>query len=358
MRGNSGIYLIVILLLLLPLITPSHAQDVEIDFKTTRISAKVYEDGHIETGSIEGTITNYGAQKLIDARVEIKITSSGATPVEPEGGGNSIEVFQTKAIYHLGDVKSGETKDFGVSISITDITISKIDYEILVKVKNLSGGYNEIYRSSKTLPVELYGAKAVSPVHSVLAEISSVAYKKGVDSWAEVKITVKNAGDYYENDLSLSIQIFDSKGRSANFNPKYYSLHLPPNEKETIVINLDGELTKKYEVRATVSDGVKTITSNTVSVKLSKMPSGLIWAAVLATIGFIMISIICIMVEDRAEYVLYTIIGFFVGAMGISYIQASIWGYVMVEQFWTYILLIPLGIGILFAMIIGAFFTY
>jgi len=174
-RGNSGIYLIVILLLLLPLITPFHAQDVEIDFKTTRISVKVYEEtNRIETGHIVGTITNYGIKLMEDTRLEVKILSSGAEPVEPEGGGE-VEVFPTKAIYHLGDISSGETKDFDVSIGITDITISKIDYEIMVKVKNLSRSYNEIYRSNKTLPVESYRAKAIEPFHSIIIEIPSDA---------------------------------------------------------------------------------------------------------------------------------------------------------------------------------------
>jgi hypothetical protein len=188
------------------------AQDIEIDFKTTRISVKVYQgDQRIETGHIVGTITNYNSFNLNDTRLEVKIVSSGVVPVEPEGGGYFVEVFPTKAIYHLGNIESGKTEDFDVSIEITDFEITDIVYEILIKSKNKTGEFEELYRKNETLPVELYSANAISPYHSILIEIPEKCSQETKSTSANLKIKIINNGDFYENNLETYIIVLDNE---------------------------------------------------------------------------------------------------------------------------------------------------
>jgi hypothetical protein len=271
MKAIKSINIIFIIFFLLNLISlPIAAIDIDVDFKTTRISAKVFQDeNRIETGHIVGTITNDHAESLYDTRLEMKILSAGAAPVEPEGSAYQIEIFPTKAIYYLGDLESGSTIDFDVSIEITDIEISEIIYEVLVKSKNENGTFEHIYQKNETLQVEFYSSKAVSPVHSIIIEIPSTALLTDEDSWAVTNIKIKNIGDYYENDIFAFFMVttqYIEKGLVYNksqinefldltdkwkytvpYTPMTAYLSLSPGEEAIVTISFDPSHWNKYD---------------------------------------------------------------------------------------------------------------
>jgi len=131
-----------------------NASDIGVDLKTTRVNIITDENMKVaHAGHIIATVTNYGNSSLY-LMVEMKILSAGAMPVEGEFGGETMNIYPTKAV-GTTTLSKGDTVDVDVSIGISDINIQNMAYVLSAKVDN-GGGYMEIYNSGeKTLPVEV-----------------------------------------------------------------------------------------------------------------------------------------------------------------------------------------------------------
>jgi len=153
-----GILYILFISVYMPYAASGQDANISLDIKTTRLSVTLNkENGLVDAGQIVGTITNYGGENISDIRIEIEIESDGSMPVEAEGGGGYIELFPTKAIYHISSLAPGNTKDFGVSIGISDKSISEVRYGIDVYIpKENETGLKRIYTSTDLLlPVDI-----------------------------------------------------------------------------------------------------------------------------------------------------------------------------------------------------------
>jgi hypothetical protein len=131
--------------------------NVSLDIKTTRLKITINnEDKLIDAGRIVGTISNYG-ENISDIRIEIEIESDGSMPVEAEGGGAHIEIYPTKAIYHVSFLETGDTLDWGISIGVSDDSITDVRYGVDVYIpKENETGLKRIYASTDlSLPVEV-----------------------------------------------------------------------------------------------------------------------------------------------------------------------------------------------------------
>lgn len=233
-------FLILFFLILLLSVNFVSAGEIRVDFKTTRVMVEVDENGNAEAGHILGTITNY-KENYTKMNVEVNIISDGTLPKEAKGSGYYIEVFGTKAIFYLENFTVGKTKDFVVQIEITDIKISKIEFNVSVMAKNeTNNNFTEIYKDiqKRKIPINLYDKGVVNPYHSVIAVIGNYYY--GTENeYSKIDITIKNEGDFYENDIVINVIVRDENNKWIRTYPMEVSLNLPPKTSQKISVSFD-----------------------------------------------------------------------------------------------------------------------
>ena len=153
--GKLMALLILASLMIVPAMAESIGNGWEIDYKSTRVIAEMDENGKVHVNFI-GTLSNYGRTEASEVKIDVKIVNDGVIAVKPDGSGTNLVCFGTKAVYTIENFENGKTKDWLIRAEITDPdNVDKIDYQVKVFVRDVSGDFENIYSKDKSVDIIL-----------------------------------------------------------------------------------------------------------------------------------------------------------------------------------------------------------